>query len=140
MTFRESTLTKAWLASLGFMLAMSLVWYACAASGFLAGPANLALRLMPAPAAVFMGVMAPRRKILNALLLALPVGVILGIVNLVDEKLDGYTSFPGIEGVITVTLLLLPWNLALCAIGAGVGRILVERNKPDSGSTADTAG
>ena len=90
-------------------------------------------------AGIVMGYYAPRRPILNGVLLGVPVALAFGVVNLIDEHLGGYRTFPGISGMITVMVLFLPFSLPVSALGALIGTRLADRKSANPGFDAHGA-
>lgn len=124
---RQNTMTKAWVISVLVIFLACFIWYIMQHMDSLSGPANLGLRALPLIAGIAMGYFAPRRPILNGILLGIAVAFAFGIVNLIDEHLGDFRTFPGFSGVITVMILFLPFSLPISALGALIGTRLAER-------------
>jgi hypothetical protein len=119
---------RAWVTALVIMLAAAGLWLGMRLLDVPSGIRNAMFWLSPIVAAFFLARIAPRRRILNSLLLAIPVAMMFALVNHLDEKLGRYRTFPGMEGAITVMVLTLPYSLGLCGLGAALGNALPRRS------------
>ena len=131
----QRSMLKALVGSILVIVAACFIWFVMTVTGFMSGPANLGLRALPLVAAVPMGYFAPRKPIMNGVLLGVVVAMAFGIVNLIDEHLGDFRNFPGFSGVITVMILFLPFSLPVSALGALIGTRLAERKAVKTDST-----
>jgi len=119
---------RAWLTSLGVLLAIALMWVGAKTADLPNSIFNPVLWLAPIPVGFLMARLAPKRKLINGFLLAIPVAMMFAGANYVDE-MSGYRSgFPGLEGALTVFILTLPTSLGFCGLGAVLGKFLFNKD------------
>lgn len=80
--------------------------------------------------------MARSRKLILAILLAVPSAIILGIENSIWQLLGKGSDFPGYKGFVTLVGLQLITAIILCSIGGLLG-LLVSKKSPIRGNEAD---
>jgi len=100
----------------------------------------LTLKLPDAPSAVAMAIwvvpviaafvtswLAPRRKFLTGVVVAIPAALMVGVSNYIFEAFGNLVDFPGLKGAALVAGMSLPFLCLLCGVGALAGHLTSKR-------------
>jgi len=122
---------RAWLISISILLTAGGIWLCVFLFAKSMAVANGLLWFTPIVAGFFMGRYAPKRKILNGILLAVPSVLVFGAAVYLDGTRDITSNFRGVEGTITAMVLLLPICLGACGLGALIGKYVFQKEPVD---------
>ncbi len=122
----------AWLISISILLTAGGLWISVFILAESMAIANGLLWITPIIAGFFMGRYAPKRKIINGLLLAIPSLLLFGGAAYLDGTRDITSNFRGVEGAVTAMVLLLPTALGFCGLGAILAKYFFSKTPPET--------
>ncbi len=125
-------MVRAWLISISILLAAGGLWLCAFLFVESMSIANGLLWFTPIVAGFFMGRHAPKRKLINGFLLAIPTVLLFGATAYLDGTRDITSSFKGVEGAVTAMVLLLPTALGFCGLGAILAKYFFSKTPPET--------
>jgi hypothetical protein len=114
-------MTRAFLAALAILVVGDAVCMAALKLSQAPGALAMAIWGVPVVAAFATSCLAPNRKFLVGLAVALPAAVMVGISNYVFEAMGNPVDFPGFKGSALVAGMSFPLLVVLCGVGALAG-------------------
>ena len=123
-------MVRAWLISVSILLAAAGLWIFVFLFAESMALANGLLWFTPIVAGFFMGRYAPKRKLINGFLLAIPTVLLFGATAYLGGTRDITSNFRGAEGALTAMALLLPTALGFCGLGAILAKYFFSKIPP----------
>lgn len=118
---------RALVIGVGILLLGELIWVLCFLFETYSTLMAWILWLFPAIAAFVIAYLAPRKKFLMGMLIAVCGAVLYGTSNLIFEAVGLPVDFYGVKGGLIVLTLILVNNVVLCSISSTVGYLLSRK-------------
>lgn len=128
-------MNRALALGIGILVVADLAWFCAVRFEAVTEASGLALWLSMPLAAFACAATAPGRKTLLGTLLAAPATLLLVALNMTFEWVGASVDFAGVSGALMIIALGLPFNLALCALGAAIGNWATSRGRSAHQST-----
>lgn len=117
-------MVKAFALGVTILIAAVGLWFIALHAEAIFSITGILLWLSLSVAAFLTACLAPRNKIFLGTALAIPASILLGASNLIYEAFGNAVDFSGFGGALLLTGVALPFNAALCAVGAIAGHLV----------------
>ena len=124
-------MVRAWVIGVALLLAADGVWFMAVQSTKFAGALAFLVWLLwlsPLVAAFVSALIAPRKKVLVGMSLAVPAVILIGLLNVVHQLLGNEVDFPGLQGGLTLLKVEMAVNVILCSIGGVTGYFVTRKS------------
>ena len=124
------TALKAWLAGLFVLLVANGGWLVLLQIHKVSVLTLCLYQISPIIVAFLVSYYSPRNKFLLGLSMAIPVAALCVLVNPICELFGFAVDSYGIGGQFIILLITIPYDIALCALGAWLGFYLDRHSRP----------
>jgi len=118
---------KAWVAGAGVVVMVYVVWFIVLQTNQYSELLNILLWSSPLAAAAVAAYLAPSKKILLGISMALPTTALAVALNFVYQWLGNAVDFPGLRGGLILFTTTLAYSSILCGLGSAGGSALASK-------------
>ncbi len=123
---------RAWLWGLGILLILTGAWLIALQAEVFSAVLLLGVQISPFVAAVAAAYLAPQKKVIIAVSMAIPATVITVAVTVTYQLLGHPVDFPGLKGGKILFVITLLYSGLLCFFGGVLGRFMANRKHGSS--------
>ena len=125
---------RAWILGFSLLLAVYLAWFLYVYFGWFPRMQNAntgdkvfwIVCLFPGVSAMLSSLIAPRRKLIIGMSMAISGAVLVTLINYATELSGIAMDYFGVKSGIELFVLIVTWNLIPCALGTAVGTSLAK--------------
>ena len=127
MFLKPAKMAEAWAMGLTVLVGAIVLWATCLEARNYSQLALGVLLASPLIASALAAYVAPHRKALIGVLMAVPFVLMLVLFNAMYQLIGRPVDFSGVAGAITLAVASLAWALPMSALGAAIGQFVIGR-------------
>jgi hypothetical protein len=120
---------RAWFWGVGILLILSGAWVIALQAEVFSAVLLLGVQISPFVAAVASAYLAPQKKVIIAVSMAIPATVITVAVTVIYQLFGVPVDFPGFRGGLIISVVTLLYSVFLCWLGGVLGSFLAKRKQ-----------